>query len=459
MLELKARTFLQSKNGMFYYKKNENINININIKSDNLKMINNTFLIRDENSFFRIINNLNNIPINNNFDIILKFRKSFKNYNIYEIINPIKRVNEIHKNENYINDLNEAMWYPVCSNIRENEEIYIVNENDIIKLGRVKLEIIKKHINKINKTNTKKNNCQYNISNINLNSKPIFNIDISTGNYKVKEKNTNVDQEVNEKVNVNRINKEEKENDARQTISYNSQKLTNSTSIVNKVESKNSSYSNDLETEICFICLKNESTIENPLVTLCKCKNFVHFQCLRNLLNLKIIIKRNEKGTVIEYYCPKFNCDVCLSPYPLQFRIPKFNMVYELIDLKMLPEDSNYLVIESLDYIKEKKNIKIVYFILLLDDDKIKIGRHTSNDIIHDDVSISRFHCELKFDKDNGNVILENKSEKFGTLVLIRNNIKMNENEIKFQVGRTLISAKLTTRGSGDDETTEYNFE
>ena len=188
---------------------------------------------------------------------------------------------------------------------------------------------------------------------------------------------------------------------------------------------------------------------------ICKCKNFVHYECLKKFLSTKLIIQDNLKGTVTTYFCPRFNCDICLCPYPIRFRIPEFDKIYELIDLNQ-PEEENFLVLETLDYIKEKKNIKKVHFVRLTDE-VIKIGRSNTNDIIDNDISISRSHCELKFNKDSEDLILENRSEKFGTLVLIRNNIKMNENEINFQVGRSLISAKLCTKDV-TEQTTEYNF-
>ena len=51
----------------------------------------------------------------------------------------------------------------------------------------------------------------------------------------------------------------------------------------------------------------------------------------------------------------------------------------------------------------------------------------------------------IKYNKENGNLILENRSEKFGTLVLIRGNIKLNEEKINFQIGSSLISANITS--------------
>lgn len=75
MLSLIIRTFIDSTNGIYYYKANGNINI----KYDNLKITNeNVYVIRDGNNNFKMINNLKNLPNDNNFNIIFKLRKVLK---------------------------------------------------------------------------------------------------------------------------------------------------------------------------------------------------------------------------------------------------------------------------------------------------------------------------------------------------------------------------------------------
>ena len=135
-----------------------------------------------------------------------------------------------------------------------------------------------------------------------------------------------------------------------------------------------------------------------------------------------------------------FNCDKCLKPYRLRFRIPKFDKIYELIDLT-LPEEIDYIYLESLDYIKDNNNIKMVHIVQLIDEE-ITIGRKDNNDIIINDISISREHALLRYDKNNGNLFLEDKNGKFGTLVLVRGNIKITEEKTYFQIGKTYMEVK-----------------
>ena len=158
-------------------------------------------------------------------------------------------------------------------------------------------------------------------------------------------------------------------------------------------------------------------------------------------MNTKTEIRENGKLTVKTYICNKFNCDVCCKPYPLRFRVPEFDRAYELIDLTV-PSEFDYIILESLDYIKDHNNLKTVH-IVNLNEDEIMIGRNDENDIIDTDISVSRRHAILKFHKDTGKLNLINISEKFGTLILIKGNIKMKENDIHFQVGKSYIKAQL----------------
>ena len=49
----------------------------------------------------------------------------------------------------------------------------------------------------------------------------------------------------------------------------------------------------------------------------------------------------------------------------------------------------------------------------------------------------------LRYNKNNGNLFLENKSEKFDILVLVRGNAKITEEKTFFQIGNTKFSMKL----------------
>ena len=418
-VNLTIKTWISDSNGIYNYKSDiTNINQVDDAYTDSV------YIIREKN---KIIKEKQHYIYDDEIEgqILLYIRKSLKDKNSFEIVNPLRKF--IEKNEYNINDLNRRPWFIVNTQNgynNENEE-YNLNEGDIIKLGRRKFEIIKKNINANYKTISLDNPENYNISKINEKKGSIFNINIKKNQYKINKR----------KIGNKKIIKDDSENNS----------LGNEINDPNNIEdedTENESVIEENENEKCRICFGSKSTRENPRLKLCSCHDSIHFECLKAYLKTKIETRENEKLTVKTYICNKYNCDVCLKPYPVRFRIPEFDKIYELIDLNRPPE-LDYIILESLDYIKEHNNLKILHFVELNGDD-IKIGRYDTNDIIDTDISVSRKHAILKFNKENGKLYLENLSEKFGSLILIKGNIKLKEKNIHFQVGKSYIKACLS---------------
>ena len=126
---------------------------------------------------------------------------------------------------------------------------------------------------------------------------------------------------------------------------------------------------------------------------------------------------------------------------------------YSLIDGINQPENTDYMILESLTFIKKNKNIKNI-FVIKLTDKELNIGRHTDNDIIDNDMTISRYHAIFKYNKNNGHITITNKS-KFGVLLLIKDNVKLNiDQKIFIQMGKTYLSAEVK-----DSSNNKYNYE
>jgi hypothetical protein len=72
------------------------------------------------------------------------------------------------------------------------------------------------------------------------------------------------------------------------------------------------------------------------------------------------------------------------------------------------------------------------------------MGRGHDSDIRVSDISVSRCHAILKYQE--GNFYIEDNLSKFGTLVLVRNQIEIEQNFTKaVQIGRTVISFTVKT--------------
>ena len=84
-------------------------------------------------------------------------------------------------------------------------------------------------------------------------------------------------------------------------------------------------------------------------------------------MSIKLSHKENEKKTVSSYNMKSFNCEICKTPYPLRFKFE--NNYFDLIDSAR--PASNYIVLESLNQLKDNNNYKSIHVIILNEDEKI----------------------------------------------------------------------------------------
>jgi len=186
----------------------------------------------------------------------------------------------------------------------------------------------------------------------------------------------------------------------------------------------------------CKICLSNYEDEENIMVKLCRCTGSIaiaHINCIKQWMATKLSKKANEKGTVSSYNIKAFNCEICKLPYPLKFELD--GKYHSLIDVDT-PNDINYIVLESLNQTKDNSNYKSVHVVKFSEGDKIFLGRGHDSDIRVNDISVSRKHACLEF--SNSGVVLKDLFSKFGTLVLIQDDILISEDSsLYLQIGRT----------------------
>lgn len=84
-------------------------------------------------------------------------------------------------------------------------------------------------------------------------------------------------------------------------------------------------------------------------------------------MSVKISHKENPKKTVSSYNMKSFNCEICKTPYPLRFKFG--DSYFDLIDSER--PSGNYVVLESLNQVKDNNNYKSIHVITLNEDEKI----------------------------------------------------------------------------------------
>jgi pSer/pThr/pTyr-binding forkhead associated (FHA) protein len=110
-----------------------------------------------------------------------------------------------------------------------------------------------------------------------------------------------------------------------------------------------------------------------------------------------------------------------------------------------VPEGQNYIILESLNSIKENQYPLSIHVLMFIEDSEFYIlGRGHESDVRISDISVSRSHAKICM-KDK-KFYLEDTGSKFGTLVLAKDDVEVKESQQILQIGRTLIS------------TTEFDF-
>ena len=390
VLSLCTKTWIRDSHGLYDYESNQTKNLNAVLAE--------SIYIGRKIHDIKTLNSPNDLKQDE--ELLFNVKNDYKDEYALENEVPIR----IQPTEKNINDLSNKIWYvlkndPNQSNqsnqtITNTNDDYYLCKNDVIKLGRVKyslneINIPSKH-NNIDVAVPSNDPTKYDIDELNINTEPVFDFI-----FQAKESGEYTDIPDDER--------------------------------------------------LCKICYSDENDKENnPLVHLCNCNGglrFSHFECIKKWMETKLITKENEKKTVKSYNIKSFNCEICKTPYPFKFKLNGVEKPFELIDLQK-PVDCDYIILESLNQMKENCNIKSIH-VIQLTGDELTIGRGHESDVRINDISVSRSHAKLKYNPTEGTLLLRDLKSKFGTLILIKKPLKIKERKIHLQIGRTYIEAWL----------------
>ena len=384
-LFLNIKTYKKNASGLFDYCSKE-------IKEINTFIENTTFLTRKDNQYLRL-DKQSDLESRKGEELLFYIRKN-KSEEVFTFENPVPTKN-ITFNLDNISNLNNKMYYVLNSNnpnISCQNDDYYLCQDDIIRMGNVKLIVKEVHIKNEKELDQTEigNSTRYDINSLNKNTGPIFNFCPQIKKY-----------------------------------------------ILLSEDSENKKIK-------CNFCNKHECINENPLINFCSCNSYFHFLCLKERINKKTMIKQNSNEIINSYYIKgEVSCKKCNLNYPLKFQIEGIEQLYEFLSIDN-PKEDNYLILESIENKLYYGSMRFI-FVIKLNEKVIKIGRGTENDVVICDPSISNKHAEIKYEK--GKIFLKNISRKYGTSILVKKPIKLNDNTITLQIGRSVIQAKQMKYG------------
>ena len=347
------------------------------------------------------------------------------------------------------------------NNFPSNQKKYRIKEGDILKIGRDWLFIKEIYIsNKTRKLLQMKNKEKIKGNNFKIFSNP---------------SQTNKDLNINEDVNIIEYNdtnddKNEEIKLIKNKIETENEELVgNIKHLIVKEKEKNEKKSDfnidkskNKKVKICRICYIEEyDQINNPLIKPCKCSGsmkYIHYECLLRWIKTKRAVDKSlylGSNLSFAYTLRPIECELCKSKLPNYLRHK--NEVYSLLNLeknfdeeinlnkneekinkKRKEDKDNYRIFDSIAPSMAENRYR---FLVKFDGNNIlRIGRGLEMQLVLNDISVSRNHCQLKIEND-GSITLEDNSSKFGSLVLIQDEIEiLKGHSLNIQVGTNYLT-------------------
>ena len=395
-------------------------------------------------------------------EILIKDSKYYYKPNTKESYYP--NLNDTNNTTNNNNNTEFYSWLIYKGNkIPVNKNKYRIKEGDILKIGREWLFIkdiyITKRTKKLLKIKCKEKNKGNN---------KLFSYHSQTN----KELNINEDFNVMEFNDTDEDKDEEIKGEKNKFVTENEESKKHLKHIIVKDKEsseKNSNHYNDnnknKRVKICRICyLEEYDKYNNPLIKPCKCSGsmkYIHYECLLHWIKTKISVESSSYSSnelLSVYTLSPLECELCKTKLPNYLRHKK--EIYSLLNLdKKFNEEINlnkkgekiskkrrenkdsYIIFDSIS--PQRIESRFRFFVKFNENNILKIGRGLDMQLVLNDISVSRNHCQLKIE-DDGSIVLEDNNSKFGSLVLIQKEIEiLKGNCLNIQVGTNYFTFTL----------------
>jgi hypothetical protein len=185
----------------------------------------------------------------------------------------------------------------------------------------------------------------------------------------------------------------------------------------------------------CRVCYSELSTVDNPLVSICKCDGslkYIHLHCLQTWISTKARVSRNP--SYLSYEWQGLACEICKAAYPQA--VQHKDEVFTLISVPKF--GSKFIIFEEVN----RSSGGLTYHYVNLEEGSVSIGRSHGAQMRVEDISVSRAHARLKVRNDG--VFISDTDSKFGTLVQVTKPVAITSNsELTLKAGKTLFALSL----------------
>ena len=400
-------------------------------------------------------------------EIIKKESKYYYKPNIRDSYYP--NLEEIMENDGFYANSDYYSWLIYKGDqIPSTKNKYRVKEGDIIKLGREWLfikEIFISDYRKKNKETNKGNKDRLFSYQSQTNKELNLNEDFILKDY------NDTEEEEDDIIIVDKNKFVTENEDNRQILLKDEKKFDLNLKKKEDIE-KNSNKDNESKetknkkSQICRICYLGEyDKINNPLIKPCKCSGsmkYIHYECLLHWIKTKIKANnpiQDDNNILSTYSLCDVECELCKNKLPNYIRhknkiysllnldkkfdgnMAEKNKIKEKIKKKIKEWNYNYIIF---DLISPNKSDNKYRFLAKFDKNNIlKIGRGIEVQLVLNDISVSRNHCQLKLEND-GSIVIEDNNSKFGTLILIQGELEILKGQkLNIQAGSNYLIIEL----------------
>ena len=199
---------------------------------------------------------------------------------------------------------------------------------------------------------------------------------------------------------------------------------------------------------ICYMCFDEENSVENPLITPCKCSGdtkYVHVDCLRKWHTA-------EADNLICFLSSvDATCSVCKSTFKSDFKLKDGRQV-KLFKSSLEPPYVSLLVATKHEMAQRLFNTRFqLSFSTILKPDgrngtrPLLLGRSSGSDMVLDYRTVSARHASIRF--KNGEFIFTDAGSSNGSYLYLRRPVELSPSQpVQFRLGRSMISMKVVNK-------------
>lgn len=202
------------------------------------------------------------------------------------------------------------------------------------------------------------------------------------------------------------------------------------------------------DSPVCYMCFDEEDTVDNPMITPCKCSGdtkFVHVECLRKWHTAE------ADNQICFLSSVDATCSVCKSTFKSDFKLRDGRQV-KLFKSSLEPPYVSLLVATKHEMAQRLFNTRFqLSFSTLMKPDgrnatrPLLLGRSSGSDMVLDYRTVSARHAAIRF--KNGEFVFTDAGSSNGSYLYLRRPLELSPSQaVQFRLGRSMISMKVVNK-------------